>query len=127
MFRILLIEDDRTLRRALALTLSKKGYDVTEAENGDEGLRAAREQRVDLVITDLIMPGKEGLETIRELRRHSPLVPIIAITGGGRGAATNYLQMAAQFGAAKVFEKPFDFSALCEAVGTLLETASETP
>ena len=121
---ILIIDDDTTLRRALRLTLERSGYRVFEAGDGREGLGLLKREIVDLVITDLIMPGMEGLETIRELRKLNPSLRIIAISGGGRGTPAEYLDIATQFGAAKVFTKPFDFSALCSAVSGLLGSSS---
>ena len=120
MANILLIDDDQTLRRALRLSLEKLGHAVVEAREGQAGLAAFKSQPIDLVITDLIMPEMEGVETIRALKKLSPGVPIIAITGGGRGSPENYLSIAQQFGAAKVFAKPFEFAALCSAVTMLL-------
>lgn len=122
--RILLIEDDRHLRRALRLALEKYGYTVFEANDGREGLKAYQAQPVDLVVTDMIMPDMEGVETIRMLRKLNPVLHIIAITGGGRGAPESYLQLAAQFGAAKVFAKPFDLGDICAAVTQLLSAGS---
>lgn len=118
--RILLIDDDTTLRRALRIALEKSGHEVTEAADGREGLAAFALQRADLVVTDIIMPEMEGVETIRGLRKASLGVPIIAISGGGRGSAEDYLYYAKIFGANKVFEKPFDIDTLRAAVATLL-------
>lgn len=120
MAHILLIDDDQSLTRALRLSLEKLGHAVVEAVDGNQGLAAFKAQPVDLVITDLIMPEKEGVETIRALRKLRPNLPIIAITGGGRGGPENYLSLARRFGATQVFAKPFEFSALGEAVTRLL-------
>jgi DNA-binding response OmpR family regulator len=120
MLRILLIDDDSTLRRALRIALEKSGYEVVEAANGREGLAAFALQPADLVVTDIIMPEVEGVETIRGLRKASVAVPIIAISGGGRGSAEDYLYYAKIFGANRVFEKPFDIDTLRAAVASLL-------
>ena len=120
MARLLLIEDDQTLRRALRIALVKSGYEVVEAGDGHEGLLAFKAQPVDLVITDLIMPEMEGVETIHALRQLSPFLPIIAISGGGRGSPENYLHIAQKLGAAKAFAKPLEPSELCAAVASLL-------
>lgn len=117
--RLLLIEDDLSLRRALRLALEKSGHEVVEANDGRAGLEAFKAQTIDLVITDLIMPEVEGVETIRTLRKLSKTVPIIAITGGGRGTSLEYLGMARTFGANEVMAKPFEFEALSAAVGRL--------
>ena len=128
--RILLIEDDRALRKALRLALEKLGHTVCEADDGREGLKVFVAEPADLVITDMIMPEMEGVETIRALRRLEPMLQIIAITGGGRGTADGYLRLAAQFGAAKVFTKPFELADLCTAASQLLGTtgtAADSP
>lgn len=84
MTRILVIDDEPQVRAMLRQMLEREGYEVVEAEEGEEGMRRYREQPVDLVITDILMPQKEGIETIRALRRTNPGVKIIAISGGGR-------------------------------------------
>jgi len=118
--RILLIEDDQTLRRALRIALERTGLAIAEAGDGREGLSLFRKQNFDLVITDLIMPEMEGMETIRALRTLSPQLLIIAISGGGKGSAENYLNLAQHFGANLAFAKPFELDALCGAVAQLL-------
>ena len=89
---ILIIDDDDQIRRVLRKTLERDGYDVADAPNGKEGIRLYRENPADLVITDIIMPEKEGIETIRELRRDFPEVKIIAISGGGRIGPDSYFK-----------------------------------
>ena len=84
MKRILIIDDDFLVRDMLERLVRKACYDVETAENGVHAMRVHRENPVDLVITDIIMPEKEGLETITELRNSFPAVKIIAISGGGR-------------------------------------------
>ena len=79
---ILLIEDDDLFREALATALKERGYAVTQARDGDEGLRIFRVEPADLVLTDLVMPNKEGVGTIMELRRGNPNLRIIAMSGG---------------------------------------------
>jgi DNA-binding NtrC family response regulator len=105
--RILIIEDDSDLRQVLKIMLEKAQYFVTEAENGISGIKAFKKEKFDLVITDIIMPEKEGIETIFELKKINSEVKIIAISGGGRIAASEYLNMAKNFGVAKVLSKPF--------------------
>lgn len=105
--RILLVDDDDGLRKPLALFLSVCGYEVEMAEEGYSALALFRQQPFDLVLLDLIMPEKEGLETLVELRRLQPDVKVIAISGGGRIEADDYLQMAEQLGAVATMAKPF--------------------
>jgi DNA-binding response OmpR family regulator len=120
MKRILVIEDDEGLRSMLRMSLEKMGYAVTEARDGKEAITVFKNDPVDLVLTDLMMPEKEGLETIRELRRGNPELKIIAMSGGGRTDARDNLKMAKLFGATTAFSKPFSFADLCKAVSELL-------
>jgi DNA-binding response OmpR family regulator len=118
--RLLLIEDDARLRATLAELLRQSGFEVDEAEEGEEGLRLHRRQPADLVITDLIMPGREGMETILELKRIEPEIKIIAMSGGGRVRAAEYLPVAEAAGADRVLEKPFGIERLLELIRELL-------
>ncbi|MDY6952940.1 MAG: response regulator, partial [Thermodesulfobacteriota bacterium] len=118
--RILVIDDDVQIRRMLRKLLEGTGYEVTEAPDGRQGISLYRQDPCDLVITDIIMPDKEGLETIRELRRDFPHVKIVAISGGGRASPDEYLHMAKSFGAKRTLAKPFDQKELLEAVQELV-------
>ncbi len=116
MTRILLVEDDRAVRDLLYRQLTDAGYDVEVAEDGTDGLKIYRDQQPDLVVTDIIMPEMEGIQMMRELRRESPDVRVIAISGGGRGSADTYLQLAARMGAKSTLEKPVRQDTLLAAV-----------
>jgi DNA-binding response OmpR family regulator len=120
MARILVIEDDRQVRMLLKKILTREGYDVIEAEDGQHGLRQFRENGADLVITDIIMPEKEGLETIQELKQDSD-VSIIAISGGGRISPDDYLKLAAKFGASCTLSKPIEKQVLLDTVRNLID------
>jgi CheY-like chemotaxis protein len=120
MARILLIEDDDNVRTVLYLTLVHYGHNVVEASNGREGLDRFRETKPDLVITDIVMPEKEGFEVLMKLRRKNPALKIIAISGGGLHNAAHYLHTAKLLGAAKVLAKPFSNETLMAAVNELL-------
>lgn len=120
MARILLIDDDDTVRTVLRLTLVHFSHTVIEARNGKEGLRLFPHANVDLVITDIVMPEKEGFEVLIELRSRHPTMRVIAISGGGHGGAVDYLRVAKLLGAAKVLAKPFSSDALMAAVDELL-------
>jgi CheY-like chemotaxis protein len=111
------------VRSFLKALLTGAGYDVRGARNGAEVLRACRELLPDLVITELIMPEKEGLETIRELRRDYPEVRIIAIAGGRRKLPQEYLAAAEQFGARRALSKPFSSDEILRAVDEVLKEA----
>jgi DNA-binding response OmpR family regulator len=120
MQRILLVDDDAALRKLLRLYLSKMGYAVTEAANGNEALAMQQSEPAELVLTDLIMPEKEGLETIPELRKKYPGVKIIAMSGGGRVNASNYLKIAKMMGADHIMAKPFSYKELADALAQVL-------
>lgn len=113
---ILLIDDDDLFRKAVRLMLEHAGHTVVEAPEGAAGLRLYRSGRFDVVITDLIMPGKEGLETIRELKAVDPAVKIIAVSGGGRIDSRDYLPLAKALGAARIMDKPFSDTDLLTAI-----------
>jgi CheY-like chemotaxis protein len=105
---ILVIDDDPLVLTTMERLLKKNGYEVHLAADGIQGLRAFRNQRPDLVITDIIMPIKEGLDTIRLLRAWHPDTKIIAISGGGRRSNVDFLEKAAELGASAIISKPFD-------------------
>lgn len=118
---ILIIDDDEVITETTKILLQKAGYTTLTAANGAKGLRLCQEHHIDVVITDIIMPEKEGLETIRELRKKFPNVRIIAMSGGGRIDAHNYLSMAAMLGAHRTIAKPFRRHALLAAVEEVLK------
>jgi len=121
MARILVIDDDVLVLDMLYESLTREGYDVLRASNGEEGLKLYREEPVDLIITDLFMPEKEGIETIIELRQDFPDVKIIAISGGGRIGTKDYLQMAKIFGVQRTFTKPVAREQLLDAIRVLIK------
>ena len=118
--RILIIDDDELVRVTLRRALEGADFEVVEASNGDEGIRSYDAEPIDVVVTDLVMPEKEGIETIIELRRRDPEVKIVAISGASRIAGNEYLNVATKFGADRVLAKPFRPKALLEAVRDLL-------
>ena len=118
--RILLVDDDEVLRRILSRALNRAGYEVAEAENGQVALERMFERPADLLVTDIIMPVMEGVETIRALRARHPSLRVIAISGGGHNPADWYLKIARSFGARKLLFKPFGPEELLEAVRDLL-------
>ena len=120
MARLLLIDDDEVFRPMLRENLEQMGHTVTEARNGKEGLAQYALDPADLVFTDLIMPEKEGIETIMELKRKWPGARIIAMSGGGRVGASNYLGTAQKLGAAHVLAKPFSNDELIAAIDKVL-------
>lgn len=122
MARILLIDDDDSVRGILRLTLAHHGHTVIEARDGAEGLNLFPHAAADLVITDIVMPEKEGLEVLMELRKTQASVKIIAMSGGGRNSAADYLHMAKLLGARTVLAKPFSDTELLAAINEALGT-----
>ena len=127
MKRILIIEDDVDQRELFKTVLEQAGYDITEAPNGKVGLQRFYQQPCELVITDIFMPEKEGIETILELKGEFPGVKIIAISGGGfRGVyagkpgAEIALETAKNFGADRILHKPIKMKLLLAMVDELL-------
>lgn len=103
---ILIIDDDNVLRDILAKALGHAGHTVFQAPDGLQGVDLARVAPVDLVLTDLIMPVQEGVETITTLRKERPELPVIAMSGDTANAKL-YLEIAGKIGARRVLEKPF--------------------
>jgi len=120
MKRILIIDDEEMMRGMLRQLLEREGYEVVDAADGAEGLNIHGRHPVELVITDLIMPDKEGLETILEFKQNYPDVKVIAMSGGGKIGPDNYLNLAEKFGAQFTLTKPFLMKDVLEAVGQLL-------
>ena len=118
---IVLIDDEMLVRVTLSRILTRAGYTVVEATNGEQGLEAIARSTPDLVICDILMPTKEGIETIRELHSNRPTLPIVAISGGGRLGNCDFLRHAEQFGASATLRKPFAPHEVIDAVSRLLE------
>ena len=104
--RILVIDDDELVRATLTRILLAADFEVLEATDGKNGLQKYQEGNIDLVITDILMPVMEGVETIRELRRVDADAKIIAISGGDRTGNMNYLELAGKLGADGILAKP---------------------
>ena len=119
MTKVLLAEDNEAVRFALALALKKAGFDVSEAKNGNEVLDNDGLDDIDVVVTDILMPEKDGIELLMELRERAPDLPVIAISGGGRISSLNYLETASAMGAVAVFDKPFNEKLLIEKIESL--------
>ena len=120
MARILIIDDDRMVRDTLKVILTTAGHKVALATDGKDGLKIFAEFQPNLIITDILMPEKEGVETIQDLRHLAPNLPIIAISGGGRVGNMSFLKVAQQFGADRTFAKPFEPEEILSAVTELL-------
>jgi CheY-like chemotaxis protein len=119
---ILVIDDDAATRRLILRVLKPTKHTLLEAENGEDGLLVLAKHDADLVITDLLMPKKEGIATMREIRQRAPATKFIAITGGGTGRDPSFLNVARAMGADAALAKPFRPRELIEAVARLLPT-----
>lgn len=121
MKRILVVDDEDQIRTMLTQMLSQEGYEVHTAENGEDGMSLVGKYSFDLVITDMIMPVKDGLKFIMELVRDYPDLKILAISGGGAIKAERYLTMAGYLGNIATLEKPFKRDVLLSLVSQQLE------
>jgi len=119
--RILVVDDDALTRKLLRELLARDGYEVVEAADGSIAMTLLRMELPDLIITDLIMPNQEGLETIRQIRKDHPTLGIIAISGGGQIGPESYLAIAERLGASRTFSKPLDLNGMMAAIRQLLE------
>lgn len=119
MARILIIEDDDLLREVLTKAVEQAGHTVMQARNGQEGVDLFKVSRADLVLTDLVMPVQEGVETIMQLRQHGADVPIIAMSGGVPNSNL-YLKIATGIGAHRILAKPFTPQQLIEAIADMV-------
>jgi DNA-binding response OmpR family regulator len=117
--KVLVIEDDVEVRTYLVAVLTRAGHQVLQAGNGKEGVQVFAAEPCDVVITDIIMPEKDGIETILDLRRSHPGLKVIAISGGGRSTPDNYLHSAKLLGADRAFRKPFTNDEILSAVEEL--------
>ena len=130
MARILIIDDESQIRSMLRLMLERVGYEIAEAPDGIEGIRQYRENPADLIITDLIMPNKDGIGMIIDLKKEFPKVKIIAMSGGGVNRPEGYLDGAKKLGATRTLTKPIDRDELLKAVKATLKdnrSPAETP
>jgi CheY-like chemotaxis protein len=123
MARILIIDDESQIRSMLRLMLERVGYEIAEAPDGIEGIRQYRENPADLIITDLIMPNKDGIGMIIDLKKEFPKVKIIAMSGGGVNRPEGYLDGAKKLGATRTLTKPIDREEMLKAVK---ETLNDT-
>jgi CheY-like chemotaxis protein len=118
MAQLLVIDDEASIRQMARRILVASGHSVIEAENGTVGLAQLAQHRVDLVLTDIVMPGTEGIETIQQIRRLLPDMKIIAMSGSN--AQNLYLKVAGKLGADEILNKPFRAAELRDAVSRIL-------
>jgi CheY-like chemotaxis protein len=129
--KILIIDDDPRMRRTISRILARAGHEVSEAPDGLEGVELFRTNHPDIVVTDIVMPKKEGIETILDLRRENPVTLILAISGGatlrGGTAPLDYLDLAKGLGADAVLAKPFRAPDLLREIDNLLGLGARGP
>ncbi|HYR32140.1 MAG TPA: response regulator [Gemmatimonadales bacterium] len=118
--RILVIDDDPDVRRSLGKMLTRAGYDVVEAADGTAGVELQHREPADVIITDIFMPGLDGLQTIRQLKKEGSGVKVIAISGGDRTGTVDLKEHAQLMGAFKVLAKPFEMQDVLAAVKAAL-------
>lgn len=123
MARILVIDDEEQMRRLLRRALERAGYEIIEACDGNEGIRCYRTAHVDLIISDILLAGQGGFETITALRHEAPGIKIIAMSGGGYVGDSDLLDIARQLGAQRTLQKPFELQDLFETVWEVLQSA----
>lgn len=120
MAHILVLEDNDMVRKTLCNILTRAGHVVRDFETGLEGIRFLRKNEIDLLITDIFMPDKDGLEVLKELQEQRAHFKIIAITGGGRNGNMNFLPVAKRLGAHATLNKPFLRNELSNTVDRVL-------
>jgi YesN/AraC family two-component response regulator len=123
MARILIIDDEPQIRSMLTLMLEREGYEIVEAPDGVAGIKIYRQNPADLIITDLIMPNKDGIGMIIDLKKEFPDVKIIAMSGGGLNKPDGYLKGAKKLGAACTLTKPIDREEMLKAVRETLKAS----
>jgi len=121
---ILIIDDEPQIRSMLKLMLERDGYEVAEAPDGIEGIRVFRQNPAELIITDLIMPNKDGIGLIIDLKKEFPNVKIIAMSGGGLNKPEGYLKGAKKLGADCTLTKPIDRDEMLRAIKDVLQSPS---
>lgn len=119
--RIMVVDDDAGIRRTLQILLTKAGYEVIQARDGSEAVRLWRDHGGDLVITDLHMPEKDGIQTIIELLTHTPGIRIIAMSGGGQTKRLDLLGNMTLLGSVHTIEKPFTLAEMMSVVSRALK------
>ncbi len=125
---VVVIDDDDQLRAMMRQMLERVGHTVREAADGVVGLDVVRQSHCDLVVTNIFMPRRDGLEFLHVLHRDAPTLPVLAVSGGGQALSgklhvADFLEVAKRFGAAAALHKPFEWEEFMQAVGTLLTNA----
>lgn len=119
--KVLVIDDDELIRMTLRVILQRENCIVVEAKNGNQGVAMFKRENPDIVITDILMPDKEGLTTISEIRACNTKVKIVAMSGGGNTKNLSFLQMAQKVGADQTINKPFKADDISILLASLLK------
>lgn len=127
MSTILVVEDDRQMGEMICRTVEAEHWKCLSAKDGNEALRLCEEHEVDAVVCDLIMPEKEGIETIVEMRQRWPGLPVLAISGGGMRPGEHYLEIARRIGVRETLAKPFEPDELVARLRSLLDSVGTDP
>jgi len=125
MAHILVIDDENLIRSLFRQFLETSGYSVALASDGREGLQMMKQQKPDLIITDIMMPEMDGLELLMHIKKQNLDIPVIAISGGMKTQPANFLPQAKKLGAHRVFIKPIKLAELFDAVNELLGKSLE--
>jgi DNA-binding response OmpR family regulator len=120
--RILIVQDDDDFAGLLSDLLVERGYEIVSVKNGNQGLSALALQSFDLVVVDISAPEKEGVETIRSIKKINPGLPVIAMTGGGITSGDQSLNLALSAGASETITKPFRVGKLMIVINEILGT-----
>lgn len=124
---VIVIDDDDAIRSAVRRMLERAGYEVRDADDGAAGLVLQQQQGADLIVTDIYMPGQDGIQTIRQLRAGWPALKILAVSGGERGGPADLQEHALVLGASRVLAKPFDMADLLKLVRALIGDGERAP
>jgi len=119
MTKILVIDDDDFVRKLICNALKKAGFEVLDAVDGNDGIKKLHDERSEIIITDILMPDKEGIETIMEIKAMDSNIKIIAMSSGGSSKNMSFLNMAKKVGAPQILSKPFNIAELLEAVNAV--------
>lgn len=122
MARILIIDDSENFLKSLSVMLEEEGHVVKTASDSDGGIKMQHETPFDVIITDIVMPGKEGISTIIQLKHENPKLKIIAVSGGGNYEPYGYLDIAKRVGACRTLSKPFSREEIVDAVNECINT-----
>jgi DNA-binding NtrC family response regulator len=125
MARILIIDDEEPIRKMLMKALERVKHEVYQADNGKSGLRQCAQTPIDLVITDIVMPDGEGLETIMQLKQMHPGLIIFAMSGAQFNMGLDVLALASSLGATRIFQKPFGMDEMVTAIAEELLSATQ--